>query len=411
MHISPIFVRDECPDLQPDLVPPLVLGPAHLAHAAFGGAGLADCLARIDAFGGSEPARQLDAAWAHELAFRPTEAAALQQAALAECRLFRVAGSLETTPLRVLAVMAPGDLMVNTPLDFITNHLDVRLDLLFVVPGEALPSCVPDHDVAFFAVSESAPDVLARLVPLFASWPRPVVNDPAAVARLSRDVVAQGLADVPGLLAPPVRLLSRGALLRHVSGQAPLAFLADEGSVLLRPLGSHAGAGLHRAETTAELAFHLYRTPGAHFHVTRFVDYRSADGMFRKYRVAFVGDRPFLCHMASSEHWMVHYLNAGMTEHAERRAEEARAMADFEDGFARRHAMAFAGLHAWMGLDYYQIDCAEMADGRLVVFEADVAAIIHLMDPPELFPYKPAQMRRVFAGFEAMLRECAGAAR
>ena len=45
--------------------------------------------------------------------------------------------------------------MLNTPLDFITNHLDVRLDLLFVVPDTPLPATIPDHDVAFFAVGEA----------------------------------------------------------------------------------------------------------------------------------------------------------------------------------------------------------------------------------------------------------------
>jgi len=82
-------------------------------------------------------------------------------------------------------------------------------------------------------------------------------------------------------------------------------------------------------------------------------------------------------------------------------------MAGFDHGFARRHAGAFAALHERLGFDYYQIDCAETRDGRLLLFEADSAAIVHLMDPPALFPYKPPQMRRVFAAFDAMLRRSA----
>ncbi|MEJ1978546.1 MAG: hypothetical protein WDN49_22960 [Acetobacteraceae bacterium] len=41
-----------------------------------------------------------------------------------------------------------------------------------------------------------------------------------------------------------------------------------------------------------------------------------------------------------------------------------------------------------IGLDYFSIDCSEDRDGRLLVFEADVAAIIHSMDPPDLYPYR-----------------------
>ena len=79
-------------------------------------------------------------------------------------------------------------------------------------------------------------------------------------------------------------------------------------------------------------------------------------------------------------------------------------MAAFEPRFVPRHARAFAALSDRIGLDYFSIDCAEAADGRLLVFEADAEAIVHLMDPPDLFPYKAPQMRRVFAAFAAMLR-------
>ena len=101
---------------------------------------------------------------------------------------------------------------------------------------------------------------------------------------------------------------------------------------------------------------------------------------------------------------MVHYLNAGMTESAAKRGEEAAAMAEFEHGFARRHAAAFAALHERLGFELYSIDCGETRDGRLLLFEADTAAILHLMDPGDLFPYKPPQMQRVFAAFDALLR-------
>jgi hypothetical protein len=101
---------------------------------------------------------------------------------------------------------------------------------------------------------------------------------------------------------------------------------------------------------------------------------------------------------------MVHYLNAGMTDSATKRADEARAMAEFDNGFAARHAAAFEALHERLGFELYSIDCGETRDGRLLVFEADTAAILHLMDPGDLFPYKPPQMARVFAAFDQLLR-------
>ena len=64
---------------------------------------------------------------------------------------------------------------------------------------------------------------------------------------------------------------------------------------------------------------------------------------------------------------------------------------------------ALAGIAERIGLDYFTIDCAETRDGSLLVFEADNTAIVHDMDPPELFPYKAPQMRKVFDAFAAML--------
>ena len=90
---------------------------------------------------------------------------------------------------------------------------------------------------------------------------------------------------------------------------------------------------------------------------------------------------------------------------AGKRAQEEDAMASFDRTFARRHAAAFQALHERLGFDFYSIDCAETHDGRLLVFEADAAAIIHLMDPPDMFPYKQPQMHRVFAAFDAMLHD------
>ncbi|HMK67167.1 MAG TPA: hypothetical protein VK433_01370, partial [Stellaceae bacterium] len=127
------------------------------------------------------------------------------------------------------------------------------------------------------------------------------------------------------------------------------------------------------------------------------------DGLFRKYRIVLIEGRPYASHGAISSHWMIHYLNAGMRESAEKRAEEARWMAEFDHDFALRHGDALRALAERVGLDYFAIDCGETPDGRLLIFEVDVAMIVHAMDPPDLFPYKQPAMQKLFAAFRAML--------
>jgi hypothetical protein len=58
----------------------------------------------------------------------------------------------------------------------------------------------------------------------------------------------------------------------------------------------------------------------AEFYLAPFVDYGSADRRFRKCRIAIIDGRPFVCHMAISQHWMIHYLNANMRNDAAKRA-------------------------------------------------------------------------------------------
>ena len=133
-----------------------------------------------------------------------------------------------------------------------------------------------------------------------------------------------------------------------------------------------------------------------------------AHTLLKQWRLPYVnnpGEIPFLCHMAISENWLVHYLNAGMTFDEEKRFEENRAMIFFDAGLAERHKEAFHHLTEIIDLDYFGIDCAETPDRQLLIFELANAMIVHHMDPINMFPYKHPAMEKVFKAFHQMLRD------
>lgn len=384
--------------------PPLVHGVARLAGMLFAGASVGDLLDLIGPKpdGGLDEAGWfMDRAWTAFLNACPAQGEALQQQALARSQTYRVRSGAGGA--RLLALAAPGGLMVNAPLDFIAAPGGLRLDIAFVAPD--LPPSIPDHDVAITTVSEAAPAALATLGPAVRNWPRPVLNDPARIMPMSRDWLPRVLS-APGVHCPAARSVTRRDL-----GCRNTASLLPEGRFpfLLRPAGSHAGHGLARLDDEASVRQLLTQSADDAFTLTQFVDYRGADGWFRKYRVAFVAGAPFICHMAASDHWMVHYLNAGMDESPAKRVAEAAALCG-HDGFLERHAAALAAVADAIGLDYCSIDCGEAPDGRLLVFEADVAAIIHSMDPPDRYPYKRPAMQRCYDAFAAMVHRRAGLA-
>ncbi|TXI37638.1 MAG: hypothetical protein E6Q51_02880, partial [Methylophilus methylotrophus] len=163
-----------------------------------------------------------------------------------------------------------------------------------------------------------------------------------------------------------------------------------------------AGNNLARITSANELADYLKEVTSPDFFVSRFVDYSSHDGQFRKYRIAMLRGEPFICHMAISSDWMVHYVNAGMYESAEKREEEGLFMQNF-NRFATRHQAALSAIYARLQLDYLCIDCAETSDGKLLVFEIDHIMAVHAMDSASLFPFKAGQIAKLQHAFEQYL--------
>ena len=319
-----------------------------------------------------------------------------QAQALQHCRLYQIPASVLPPKRTVLGFMLPGKLNANTPAEFLTEQSDITLLLLFVRPGLPLPP-LPAHDAAIVLIadSEEARPALAEIEQLTEHWPCPVLNRPACIPRAGRERLHHLLSPLAGVAIPETRRADRAGL---AGALAQCGFPA-----IVRPVDSHAGDGLQKLECPQEAAAYLAERPEAEFSVSPFCDYRSADGLYRKYRIVMVAGKALPCHLAISDHWMIHYLNAGMEDSAEKRSEEAQFLDTFDAEFGRRHCPALGAIADALELDYFGLDCAELPDGRLLVFEAGTALVVHAMDSPDLFPYKPRHAEAIFAAFQALL--------
>jgi len=332
---------------------------------------------------------------------------AIQSEVLTFHQLFRTPSAAPKPGLRVLALAADIDMGGNTPIDFLLEGSDIELLTLYVVKGVGLPENLPEHDVAIVIASDSEEcrDALALIEKAAPEWPRPLLNRPDLIGNLDRDKLYRLLTGVPGLDIPATVHATREQLSDLVQGRIACEAIADElhFPMIARPRGSHAGVGLAKLIDAAALAAYLAERKEQDFFVARFVDYVSPDGLYRKYRLAMVDGKPYACHMAIADRWDIWYLNAYMAFSEEKRAEEAVFMLDFDHAFAARHKSALEEMSRRVGLDYFIVDCAENQNGELLVFEADNTAVVHNMDSPVVFPYKPPQMRKIFAAFTAML--------
>lgn len=386
------------------------IGFARLTRMAFNGIDLSPLWQRLMAQvadGTADAGCALDLSLIAQLLGERETGLSIQAEALAFHQLYRSPCSAKPPRLRVLALAAAIDMGGNTPIEFLLEESGIELQTLYVVDGMELPEQLPDHDVAIVVASDSEEcrGALRTIDRAVASWPRPLLNPPHLIGNLDRDKLHRLLGGIEGLDIPATFDMTRGQLF-DVS-RSKLSFsdvsVGTQFPVIIRPRGSHAGVGLAKLDDANAVDRYLEERPELEFFVSRFVDYASEDRLFRKYRVAFVEGRPYACHMAIADRWDIWYLNAGMSEDAAKRLEEETFMRTFDTGFARRHRTALTEMAGRVGLDYFTIDCAENKHGELLVFEADNTAVVHNMDSPDLFPYKPPQMRSIFEAFAAML--------
>jgi hypothetical protein len=386
------------------------IGFAALTKMAFDGVDLRplrDQLVRRLAEGTASAGDGLDLSLIMQLLGDKATGMAIQSEVLGFHQLYRSPCAAAPPKLRVLALAAAIDMGGNTPIEFLLENSGIELQTLYVVDGLELPAPLPEHDVAIVIASDSeeCTGALRKIEAMAARWPRPLLNPPRLVGNLDRDKLYRCLSGVGGLDAPVTLGVRRAELQALADGRIGSAGLAAamKFPLVVRPRGSHAGVGLAKVDDAAAVARYLAGRAEQEFFVAPFVDYSGPDGLFRKYRIVFVEGRPYACHMAIAERWDIWYLNAGMAFDAGKRLEEERFMRDFDRDFALRHRNALAAIAERIGLDYFTIDCAENRSGELLIFEADNTAVVHNMDSPDVFPYKPPQMRKVFDAFAAML--------
>jgi glutathione synthase/RimK-type ligase-like ATP-grasp enzyme len=212
--------------------------------------------------------------------------------------------------------------------------------------------------------------VLDSLRKLLRGLPGKVVNRPEAVLKSTRDQVARQLSGITGLRAPrTLRLRTiKPAIALQTIDKAGLQF-----PVILRQAGTHTGriVGLFGGLEEMEPAL-----AGSDDHIaTEFVDFKSPDGLYRKYRVFFIGRRMIFRHMLVSDGWNVHAKDRKrfMAERQQLVDEEERMFATPDGAFAPEVRDVLKAVRERIALDYFGMDFGIAADGRVVLFEANAA--------------------------------------
>ena len=254
--------------------------------------------------------------------------------------------------------------------------LFARMTLIMLSPDQAdAPlggvswEALADADLIFNALGEveSDGDQFEAVKMLAARLARPLFNPPDLVVRTGRDQAARLFSGIPGLRLPQVRWMMRG----------------DPWPVppfLIRPAGTHGGKDLSLISTESELLAYMDKTPGERFLLSEFFDFKDAGGHYKKYRFIFVDRKPYPYHLAIAKDWMVHYWRTDMKSVEWKRREEEFFLTDWARVFGPLGTTAVEQVAERLDLDYGGMDCSILADGQVLLFEANACMLVHLDD-------------------------------
>jgi len=328
---------------------------------------------------------------------------------LARTSWARAAAASGNGRLRVGVLAAAG--RANTPFDFILDGAAHQLEVVLMLDGFAYPHAriAASYDVLFNAVADA--DQGADAVRLAAGFvdrvALPVLNHPRAIADTARERIAARLAGIDGCTVPATgRYATRS--LSGAEGRARAA--AEIGLPLLaRPVGSHGGTRLERIESEAAIEAYLAWTTTDELYLTRYHEFQSRDGFYRKYRFIYVDGKILPYHLAIGGDWLVHYVRTPMAEETALRDEEAAFLADWRGHVGARAAAARVEIGARTALDYCGVDCAVLPDGGLLLFECNAAMLVRHSAQPAMFDYKRAPAERIRAAVSRLLERRAAA--
>ncbi len=237
----------------------------------------------------------------------------------------------------------------------------------------------------------------------------PVVNPPEAVFQSDRETNAATYAEARGFVFPKTMALpapTSDALdaATRLDARRAAVLEAMRPPLILRPSGTHKGSGARLVETEAALDAALAELWKVEVYAIAYHDCGAEDGIFRRYRMAVVGDSIAPSNMHTASQWNVHgserddfdweEIGLGREERTFLETPEALIGAD--------PRTVFGPILERMPLEIYGVDFGlRRSDGAIVVFEANAAMAFTSVKLARRYPYLWPHRNALTAEIEA----------
>ena len=221
----------------------------------------------------------------------------------------------------------------------------------------------------------------------------PVINHPLRAAETTRQRVAFWLKDVDNLVAPrTLRFEVDGDAL-----DAQVASLEAELSypLIIRTTTSQRGVGMEKVDDRPSLIRELSARVGRQIYAHPFVDSR-AGALFRKFRIAVVGEEIIPVRLDYRDFWKVHgrilpERKAFYRQRPHLLREEERLLAAPNEVLSERVLDTLREVRRRVPLDIFGVDFDVRPDGQVVFFEANASMyLLEVLGPDDADLFHPA---------------------
>jgi hypothetical protein len=262
--------------------------------------------------------------------------------------------------------------------------------------------CNPDTNQKSLKVTQNIVDTLKV----------PVLNHPQHILRTGRENIYELFKNRDGIIFPKTIRIRPRCLsdVRKVvdSEKFELPFL-------FREAGYHAGKNLELVRNWDDIhELEKFAFDGRDYYLTQFVDFKSQDGLYRKYRVIVIDGKPYPRHLIISDLWNVHAESRKeiMSKNVECLEEEKNFLRDFH----QRDLSFFSTFYQELKLDFFGVDFSYHPDGRMIIFEINSCfrAIVDVEDQPtngdsrKGYDYHKPYIENIKKGVESLVLEKAG---
>jgi len=263
-------------------------------------------------------------------------------------------------------------------------------------------SCIAEYD----NMEESIKTIKENIGQISSNNKIIIINRPINLIKCRRSNIYEKFHHLKGMTIPKVMCIEANKVQDVIDRVNELDFKAP---FIIRPVGTHTGCGVIKIEDVDKQRdlLEIYAFNNSKFYITKYHDFVSDDGLYRKCRIVVINGKLHVRHLIIDDQWMIHSNSRyNIMPESKKLLEEEKAFLEaFPNQLNKDVIDSISVIHEELGLDVFGIDCNIKDDGSILVFEINPCMKILDQDKMHINPYLEKYVKEIRTAIETMVIE------